>query len=245
MKGIEKNIENTVEWIRKVVTDAGLKGVVVGLSGGIDSALAAALMKRAFPKDSLGIIIPIKSNSSDKEDALSVAKALDMEHYVIDLTDEHSKILDKVTEKVGKESPSLRLSDANLRARLRMSTIYTFANLFNYMVVGTDNAAEIHTGYFTKFGDGGCDILPLSNLLKKEVYEWAEFLGIPEPILQRPPSAGLWEGQTDEKEMGTTYDFIDAYLSGKEIPEKDKEIIDRMHARTEHKRQMPMRCPEF
>src|SRR5690606_7818796 len=117
----------------------------------------------------------------------------------------------------------------NLRARLRMSTLYTIANNLGYMVVGTDNKAEVYTGYFTKYGDGGVDLLPIANLLKREVYEWAKVLGVPNEIINKAPSAGLWDGQTDELEMGTTYDYIDAYISGNEIPEKDRVIIDKLH----------------
>ena len=112
------------------------------------------------------------------------------------------------------------MSDANLRARIRMSTVYTVANNLGYLVVGTDNAAEIHTGYFTKYGDGGVDLVPLANLTKREVYEWAKALGVHEDIINKAPSAGLWEGQTDEIEMGTTYDMIDAVVEGRldEVP---------------------------
>lgn len=242
---VNKRIDKTVEWIRNTVTNANLKGVVVGLSGGIDSALAAALMKKAFPETSLGIIIPIKSSEADKKDALSVAKKLNMKYFLIDMSKEHENILNTITSEVGYETKNLRISDANLRARLRMSCIYTFANLFDYMVVGTDNAAELYTGYFTKYGDGACDILPLASLRKAEVYEWARILEIPESVLKREPSAGLWEGQTDESEMGTSYNMIDAHLLGEKIPEKDRLIIEKMFRRTEHKRNLPLRCPSF
>ncbi len=128
-----------------------------------------------------------------------------------------------------------------------MSINNTVANNLGYLVVGTDNAAEVHTGYFTKYGDGGVDLIPIANLTKREVYEWAKVLGVHEDVINRAPSAGLWEGQTDEKEMGTTYDMIDAVVEGKldEVPAKDQEIIARLHRISEHKRNMPPKPPKF
>src|SRR3712207_2488298 len=130
------------------------------------------------------------------------------------------------------------MCDANLRGRIRMSTVYIVVNNMGYLVVGTDNAAEIHTGYFTKYGDGGVDLIPLANLTKREVYEWAKVLGVHEDIINKAPSAGLWEGQTDENEMGTTYDMIDAIVEGRinDVPKKDQDIIARLHRISEHKR---------
>lgn len=240
---IDKKIDSVVKWIRDQVEVSKTKGVLVGLSGGIDSSVVGFLIKKAFPQNSIGVIMPCKSNEKDKQDAMEVAKACGLEYIVVDLTDEQDAILNKVTS--GLESKNIdisdakRLTDANLRARMRMSTLYTVANSLNYLVAGTDNAAELYTGYFTKYGDGGVDILPIANLPKREVYEWAKHLGVPQTVVDRAPSAGLWEGQTDEAEMGTTYNMIDDYLEGKEIPQKDKEIIERMHEKTEHKRTMP------
>lgn len=246
---VERKIEKTVEWLRNQVKNSGTNGIVVGLSGGIDSSVVGFLIKRAFPENSIGIIMPCKSNEKDRQDAEAVAQAAGLEYIVIDLTDEQDKILRKVVMELDKKNKdtnkNYRLTDANLRARLRMSTLYAVANSLNYLVAGTDNAAEVYTGYFTKYGDGGVDILPIANLTKREVYEWGRFLGVPKSVLDRPPSAGLWEGQTDEAEMGTTYNMIDDLLEGKEIPEKDREIIERLHKRTEHKRKMPPKPPKF
>ncbi len=240
---IDKKIDSVVKWIRDQVEVSKTKGVLVGLSGGIDSSVVGFLIKKAFPQNSIGVIMPCKSNEKDKQDAMEVAKACGLEYIVVDLTDEQDAILNKVTSGLENKnidiSDAKRLTDANLRARMRMSTLYTVANSLNYLVAGTDNAAELYTGYFTKYGDGGVDILPIANLPKREVYEWAKHLGVPQTVIDRAPSAGLWEGQTDEAEMGTTYNMIDDYLEGKEIPQKDKEIIERMHEKTEHKRTMP------
>ncbi len=246
---IEKKIDMTIDWLKEKVKESGTKGILVGLSGGIDSSVVAFLIKRAFPDNSMGVIIPCKSNDKDRQDALQVAEKSGVEHILVDLTDEQDNLLKKVVNELDNKEKrnydTLRLTDANLRARMRMSTLYAVANYRNYLVAGTDNAAELHTGYFTKYGDGGVDILPIANLTKGEVYEWGRALGVPQSVLERPPSAGLWEGQTDENEMGTTYNMIDSFLQGKEIPKEDKEIIERMNKRTEHKRNMPPAPPKF
>lgn len=243
---MKEKIDLTVEWIKEQVALSHTKGMLVGLSGGIDSAVVAALIKKAFPENSLGVILPCKSNSKDAEDGRALAEALEIDYVTIDISDEHTTLMGKISESlVGKNTGNERLYDANLRARLRMTTLYGIANAMGYLVAGTDNAAEVYTGYFTKYGDGGVDVLPIANLLKAEVFEWAKVLGVPQQIIDRKPSAGLWEGQTDEDEMGTTYDFIDAHLKGEIIPEKDKAIIERLHRVSAHKRAMPPAPPIF
>jgi NAD+ synthase len=132
-----------------------------------------------------------------------------------------------------------RLAQANIKARLRMTTLYYFANRFKYLVVGSGNRDELAVGYFTKYGDGGVDILPLGNLLKGQVKELAKFLAVPEPIINKPPSAGLWEGQTDEEELGFSYDELDLYLASGEASAALKKRIESMLAATQHKRQPP------
>jgi len=246
-KGIKEHIEEkivyAVNWLREQVSLAGAQGLVVGVSGGIDSAVVANLIKRAYPNNSLGVILPIKSSEADKTDGLAVVSKADLKSVVINLDDEHKAIYEKticelIDLKLYNEERK-RITDANLRARLRMSTIYAVANQLNYLVVGTDNAAELYTGYFTKYGDGGVDLLPIATLKKHEVNDWAKHLGVPNEIIERKPSAGLWEGQTDEKEMGTTYSYIDALLEGKHIPCDHRDIIERLHKNSRHKRIMP------
>lgn len=244
---MEKRIEKTVEWIREIVGASKTDGILVGLSGGIDSAVVGFLIKKAFPENSLGVILPCKSSPKDAEDAKALAEASGLDYFTVDLTDVQGQLLKNTVDAMGthKKENLMRLTDANLRARMRMSTLYAVANANNYLVAGTDNAAEVYTGYFTKYGDGGVDLLPIASLTKREVYEWARHLGVPQSILDRAPSAGLWEGQTDESEMGTTYAMIDDLIEGKEIPDKDRSIIENLHARTEHKRIMPPACPSF
>jgi len=125
-----------------------------------------------------------------------------------------------------------------------MLTLYYFANQLSYMVVGASNKSELSAGYFTKYGDGGVDILPLGNLLKREVKELAGFLGIPQEIIDKPPSAGLWSGQTDEAELGFSYDQLDSYLSAGKAPDDVKIKIESMISAHRHKR-MPPRLPGF
>ena len=234
---MEKHVSDIIEWLQSQVKKANVKGLLVGVSGGLDSAVVAYLIKRAFPDDSLGVIMPLKSSETDMKDALSVVEKSGLEQMTIDLTETHqslfSEIQNQLTTSAQDNNP---LTDANLRARLRMSTLYAIASHRHYMVVGTDNASEWYTGYFTKYGDGGVDILPLIEYTKHEVRQMAKCLGVPQEVIDKKPSADLWVGQTDEDEMGTSYDHIDAYLQGEQIPKEDRKVIEQMHERTAHKR---------
>lgn len=240
---VENKVKQIVAWLQDKVKGAHVKGLVVGVSGGLDSAVVAALIKQAFPENSLGVIMPLKSSSKDVVDAFEVVETLEISNMTIDLSQTHEVLYSEVQKKIKSKSEwndsSDRIADANLRARLRMSTLYTIATNYNYLVVGTDNASEWYTGYFTKYGDGGVDLLPIVDLTKAEVFEMAAYLELPSAVIDKKPSADLWEGQTDEEEMGTTYDKIDAHVKGKEIPEADRIKIEQMHARTEHKRNTP------
>ncbi|RKQ37901.1 NAD(+) synthase [Oceanobacillus halophilus] len=237
---MKKQIEEVINWLQQQLKETGAKGFVVGVSGGIDSAVVANLIKRAAPENSLGVLLPIYTKPEHMVDGQKVIEKSGIDSLTLDLTETHevmySHIKNQVKEQNAFNETTDQLAGANLRARLRMSALYTVATNYNYLVVGTDNAAEWYTGYFTKYGDGGVDILPLVDFTKSEVREMAKYLDVPETVITKAPSADLWEDQTDEKEMGTTYDKIDAYLKGEQVPEKDKEIIERLHQRSAHKR---------
>lgn len=237
---MEEITKQIVEWLQNQVKNAHADGLLVGLSGGLDSAVVTALIKRAFPNNSLAVIMPIKSNPNDMLDANAVVDTCEIKSTNIDLTESHQVLLDTTISTLKNKSlfsnDKLKLTDANLRARIRMSTLYAVASQLNYLVVGTDNAAEWHTGYFTKYGDGGADIQPIIDFTKREVQQLANYLKLPQSVIDKPPSADLWEGQTDETELGVTYQAIDDYLDGKEVTERDKQTIENLHRKTEHKR---------
>ena len=226
-----------VAWIRGQVAEAKLKGVVFGLSGGLDSSVVGALCRRAFPEDSLGLIIPCHSSQTDIEYAQAVARRFQIPTRTITLDEAFGSLLKVLPN--GGDPDTKRLAEANVKVRLRMVTLYYIANRFHYLVVGTGNRNEISVGYFTKYGDGGVDIEPLANLLKGQVRELAIYLGVPGEIIEKPPSAGLWDGQSDEEEMGISYDELDRYLSSGKVGGGVKRTADAMIKASAHKRSMP------
>ena len=239
----EKTAGRLTAWIKDKVGAAGAKGAVFGMSGGIDSSVIAALCMKAFPKTSLGIIMPCHSADEDRKHAEMVAKAFAVPTRVVPLDyilDEYLKLLPDFKADAGLK----RLAQANAKARLRMVTLYYAANELNYLVAGSGNRSELTVGYFTKYGDSGVDILPLGNLVKQQVQELAQYLRVPQVIIDKPPSAGLWPGQTDEGEMGFTYEALDNYILTGKAPSELKKRIDAMNARSEHKRMAPP-VPDF
>ena len=235
---MEDLAQKLVSWIREQVAGAGCEGVVFGLSGGLDSSVVAVLCQRAFPDNSLTVLMPCHSTKTDLDDAQLVAQELAIPTISVTLDEVFDSILKALPP--GEYDPaSKRLAEANLKPRLRMSTLYYFANRLHCLVVGTSNRSEIAVGYCTKYGDSGADILPLGNLLKSQVRELASHLGIPHRIIEKTPSAGLWEGQTDEGEMGLSYEELDRYLAGGQATEEVRRKVEALARATAHKRATP------
>ena len=234
--------DRLIDWMQKVVREAGAKGVVFGMSGGLDSSVVAVLGKKAFPQNSLGLIMPCYSHAEDEEHARMVSDAFDIPFHVIVLDD----LLDLFMSKFGREEDyqDSELAVANIKPRLRMICLYYYAARRGYLVVGSSNRSEISAGYFTKYGDNAVDFMPLANLVKGQVRELAKGLGVPQEIIEKPPSGGLWTGQTDEGEMGVTYDDIDNYLLKDSGDKRTREIIEKMIKDSEHKKKMPP-VPDF
>lgn len=235
MENIQGTVNDIIKWLKDTVEEAECKGLAFGLSGGIDSAVVAALAKKAFPNDSLGVIMPCHSQSKDEEHAMLVAEALDLEVKKVDLTNTFDTLLDSIGD-----DDLHHMAVSNVKPRLRMTTLYYYAQKNKYLVVGTGNKSEFTLGYFTKHGDSGVDIFPICDFVKSEVRELAKYLDIPEIIITKPPSAGLWEGQTDEEEMGMTYEDLDNYIMTGEAPEDVKEKIERLNKLSAHKRRLPL-----
>lgn len=233
--------DKIISWIREKVSEAGCEGTVVGLSGGIDSSVTGVLCQKAFPDKNTGIIMPCESSPEDKKDAKALAHNFNIDYEVVDLIDTYREILSAMGVR---ETENNRIERGNIKPRLRMAVLYYHAGLKNRLVVGTDNRSELKLGYFTKYGDGGIDIAPLGNLVKMEVRVIARLLEIPEKIISKPPSAGLWEGQTDAGELGISYEQIDQYILTGEADDKTKEIVDRLEKENKHKLQVPA-IPSF
>lgn len=238
----KKLADRLILWIRDKVLAAGGKGVVVGMSGGIDSSVVAVLCQHAFPQSTLGLLMPCYSSQMEKQHALAVANKFSIPTKTIVLDAAYDTLL-KILP-VDKAHAISQVAQGNLRARLRMLTLYFYANQLQYLVVSSGNRSELAVGYFTKYGDGGADILPLGNLVKSQVRELAKFLDIPQEIIDKPPSAGLWQGQTDEGEMGLSYDELDRYLTTGQAPDSIKQKIEHMITRSSHKRNLPP-VPDF
>lgn len=226
-----KEIEN---FLANYLKDTRCETFILGVSGGVDSSLVAALCKEAVGKEHLHcLIIPIESSEEDIKDALTLVKDLDLRYDIIDATETFYNYV-KEFKKNGYEMDRSTLG--NLKARIRMSILYAFAQKEKGLVVGTDNADERYVGYYTKYGDGACDLLPIAHLVKGEVVEAAKILGVRTSLAERVPTAGLYEGQTDEKEMGVLYKDLDAYILGQKVSDSAEERIEYLHRISEHKR---------
>ena len=237
-----KVTEQMVNWLREKVAEAGAKGVILGISGGVDSAVVGMIAKRAFPDDTLGVMMPCGSLEEDLEHAMLLVQACGMKSCVVDLTAAFNTMLQGMAWQTEAGTPAEKAARSNIKPRLRMTVLYYLGQANGYLVLGTGNKSELTVGYFTKYGDGGCDLMPLANFAKHEVYELAEYLGVPEVIRKKAPSAGLWQGQTDEGEMGFTYQSLDEYVETGATASPALEKIQRMERASAHKRALP---PKF
>jgi len=225
-----------VLWLKEQVEKSGAKGLVFGLSGGIDSACVGVLCQKAFKDNCLGLIMPCESHIDDEDMAFLIANKFSIPVKKISLDESFKKLLEVL--------PAFEndIARANLKPRLRMLTLYYYAANYGYLVCGCGNKTEIKLGYYTKYGDGGVDILPLGNLLKTQVRQLAEDLSIPPDVIARRPSAGLWPDQFDEDEMGLLYDEADSILKAIEsndIRDIDKQNLGKitsMISNSQHKR---------
>ena len=232
---IEK--EKRIEFIRNVVESAAADGIVFGNSGGKDSALVGILCKMAC-ENTIGLIMPCGSKRNyeeDKTDAEMLGEQYGIDSRYVELTDAKNAI----ASAIGAATQLSAAAASNLAPRIRMTALYAVAASENRLVAGTGNRSEVYMGYFTKWGDGAYDFNPISDLTVTEVYEFLRYLEAPDPIMEKAPSAGLFDGQTDESEMGITYSSIDDYLLEGKVDDHDKAIIDKYHKSSEHKRKMP------
>ena len=235
---IDELAEKLSSWIAMKVKEAGCRGAVFGMSGGIDSSVVAVLSKQAMGDNVLGILNPCHSIPQDEEHARAVAEKFNIATHKVVLDTAFDTLMSLLPDNPVDEAAA-RLAMANIKARLRMVTWYHFANQLRYLVIGSSNRSELAIGYFTKYGDGGVDILPMGNLVKTQVRELAEYLGVPREIIEKPPSAGLWEGQTDEGDLGFTYEQLDSFLLTGETDVAARQKIESMVARSGHKTKSP------
>ncbi|AJC48856.1 NAD(+) synthase [Allofrancisella guangzhouensis] len=240
----EKYSEKLIQWLTNSCIKYPAEGFVIGVSGGIDSAVCASLLSKT-DLPTTAFILPSKNNSDqDMIDALELINKLNIPYHIIPIQPVYESFLKSTQLFTNPQNDRQNVIKGNAQARFRMMYLYAYAQQNNRIVVGTDNACEWYMGYFTKFGDGAADILPLINLKKSQVFELGKYLDVPRNILTKAPSAGLWQGQTDEGEMGVTYQEIDNFLDGKEVSPATFEKISYWHNRSHHKRKMAL-TPDF
>ncbi|MCI7480660.1 NAD(+) synthase [[Pasteurella] aerogenes] len=236
---MENYLNYLVQWLEVQRQEYGAKGYVVGISGGIDSAVVTHLLMRCNAPVQ-GLILPSETTSAqDIKDAYAVAENANCPVLEVPIIETYRSFMHSMQPLFNDQAERQNVIAGNLQARLRMISLYAYAQSHNAIVVGTDNAAEWHTGYFTKFGDGGVDVAPLLKLRKEQVYQLSKVLNVPQSVLDKSPSAGLWFGQTDEAEMGVSYQEIDAFLRGETVSEQALKQIEFWHNRSHHKRRLP------
>lgn len=234
MRDYKKEFENRVAFVKELLAESGAKGIVYGNSGGKDSALVGIICKAAC-ENTVGIIMPCSSKRNyelDAKDGETVARQFNIETRTIDLTPVKEAMLKQVSDATD-ISP---MADVNIAPRLRMAALYAVAASEGRLVAGTGNRSEAYVGYFTKWGDGAHDFNPIGDLTVTEIFEFLRYLDAPACIIDKAPSAGLFDGQTDEQEMGFKYADLDEFLLTGHTNENALAIIERMHRGSEHKR---------
>ena len=220
-------------WIENYVKSAGCKGVIYGLSGGLDSSVVGVLANKIFKDNALGLIMPIEKKGSDFNDAIKLKEEFNLNVKILDLTDAYRSLKNIYTQSTN------TLAYSNIKPRLRMTTLYYHAQINNFLVIGTTNLSEFTIGYSTKFGDYGVDFSPIADITKTEIFEFAKHLGIPSSIIEKKPSAGLWEGQSDEDELGFSYEELDNYILKGVGKKETVDKIERLIKINSHKKHMP------
>lgn len=239
-------LEEIVAWLQTKVKAANAKGLILGVSGGIDSAVVANLAKKACGENVLALILPCETQTEDIADGKLVCERAQIAYKIIELDATFAALKQEFnrTTILQKGDTATHLALANTKARLRMTTLYALGQALGYLVVGTDNWDEWHTGYFTKYGDGGVDLASIIHLTKGEVVAAAHLLNVPQKIIDRKPSAGLVQDVYDEDELQVSYPVIDAYLLGQTVDDKSRKRIEELHKKSAHKRAlMPMPKP--
>jgi NAD+ synthase len=237
------------DFIKIYFENSGCKGVVIGLSGGVDSAVIAILFRHILGKNKTKcLFLPDDATPElDFKHIDLIVKKFDLSCEKKDITE----VVKQITNNCVIEPDTNAL--ANIKARVRMILLFEYANMTTSLVCGTSNKSELLVGYFTKYGDGGADIMPLGDLYKTQVWELAKYLKIPEVIISKPPSAGLWRGQTDEQELKLSYIELDRILAGLErkidlkkivkiagVKLSDVERVKNMRRKSQHKRRLPL-----
>lgn len=236
-KNIAKYARYLENWLLSVVSAANAKGVVFGLSGGIDSAVVAAMAKQIFKHNYLAVVMHINNSSLDKKCTDKIIEQLKLNSKVVNLLPATNNFIKNLN--LDKKQDNVIIG--NFKARLRMATLYALAQKNNYLVCGTSNYDEWLTGYFTKYGDSACDVAVLRNTLKTDVYALGKHYCVPEIILNRPPTAGLIINQTDENDLGFTYSQLDNHLL--KIKKLEKNVLKRFNElknNSNHKRKLPL-----
>lgn len=230
--------ENAISWIKDYVEKTGAKGIVVGNSGGKDSATVIAMATKALGKENvLTIAMPCNSIQSDLEDAKLVSDTFGVKFLEMDLTDSYNLLETSINRKISEIGIDLnKEAKVNMKPRMRMITLYGIAQSLGYLVIGTGNLCERMVGYTTKWGDSASDFNPIANFTVDEVLAIGEYLGVPDKIIHKAPADGLG-GLTDEEKMGVTYKQIAEYIENGKTDLSAMEIIERKNRSTKHKRQ--------